>query len=67
MANQTTLSDESFGIGTSLTNSIGAKPLNIVIKLVEIDGIPAIKLSDVSGKETGDAKTIKYAKWILNL
>tara|TARA_Y100000310_G_scaffold276053_1_gene292946 strand:- start:6287 stop:7453 length:1167 start_codon:yes stop_codon:yes gene_type:complete len=57
----------SFGIGTSLTNSIGAKPLNIVIKLVEIDGIPAIKLSDVSGKETGDAKTIKYAKWILNL
>lgn len=55
----------SFGIGTNLTNSVGVKPLNIVIKLVEIDGHHAIKLSDNLDKSVGDEETIKYVKWLL--
>ena len=48
----------SFGIGTSLTNdfqkasnpSETSKPLNIVIKLSQIDGKNCVKLSDDKGK-----------------
>ena len=54
----------SFGIGTAITNDCGARPLNIVIKLFEINGTPAVKLSDTPGKETGDPKAIEYAKWV---
>jgi nicotinate phosphoribosyltransferase len=57
----------SFGIGTDLTNSIGFKPLNMVIKLVEINGMPVVKLSDSPGKETGDPKAIEYTKWIFGI
>ena len=57
----------SYGIGTNLTNSVGVKPLNIVIKLVEINGMPVIKLSDDKGKHTGDEKTIKLVKEMLNI
>jgi nicotinate phosphoribosyltransferase len=39
-----------FGIGTSLTNDLGLKPLNIVMKLVECNGQPVAKLSDSPGK-----------------
>jgi nicotinate phosphoribosyltransferase len=56
----------SFGIGTSLTNDVGVKPLNIVIKLFEVNGNPAIKLSDVAGKHTGDKKTIDLVKELIN-
>lgn len=54
----------SFGIGTNLTNDIGVKPLNIVIKLDSVNNIPVVKLSDVKGKETGDKEAIKIAKWV---
>ena len=62
----------SFGIGTNLTNDIGAKPLNIVIKIVEAlpegrDWIPTVKLSDTKGKYTGDKEMIDIAKKILNV
>ena len=39
-----------FGIGTSLSNDVGLKPLNIVMKLVECNGQPVAKLSDSPGK-----------------
>lgn len=61
----------SFGIGTNLTNDVGLKPLNIVIKLtsVEIDGdwISAIKLSDNPGKHTGDKEEIELCKKVLGI
>ncbi len=36
----------SFGIGTNLTNDMGQKPLNIVLKLVECNGQSVAKISD---------------------
>jgi len=49
----------SFGIGTNLTNDVGVRPLNIVIKVVaarkaEGPWLPAGKLSDDKGKWTGN-------------
>lgn len=49
----------SFGIGTFLTNDLGDfrrtdgqayRPLNIVMKMVECDGMPVAKISDEPGK-----------------
>ncbi len=57
----------SFGIGTHFTNDVGAIPLNIVIKMVECNGNPTVKLSDAAGKETGDPKAIEYCKYILGV
>jgi len=46
-----------FGIGTSITNDVGRKPINMVIKLsgVYFQGhlIPTVKLGDGVGKEMG--------------
>lgn len=58
-----------FGIGTHLTNdyrnSFGNKssPLNIVIKLRQINGKPVVKLSESPGKATGDADALRIAKF----
>lgn len=62
----------SFGIGTNFSNDIGAKALNMVIKITEAkpegeDWHPCIKLSDSKGKHTGDLKEIKIAKHTLNI
>ena len=62
----------SFGIGTNLTNDVGVKPLNIVIKLVEAkpenhDWEHTVKLSDTMGKYTGDLGQIELCKRILNI
>jgi nicotinate phosphoribosyltransferase len=51
-----------FGIGTNLTNDFGFKPLNMVIKLIEANGKPVVKLSDELGKYTGDRETIEKVK-----
>ena len=62
-----------YGIGTYLTNDVGVKPLNMVIKITgsrlkKSDGFhPTIKLSDDSGKYTGDQREIEFCKKILNL
>lgn len=62
----------SFGIGTNLTNDVGLKPMNIVIKLIAVKGInnewiPTVKLSDEKGKYTGDPKMIELAKEFLRI
>lgn len=58
-----------FGIGTNLTNDFistatqtKSEPLNIVIKISEANGNPAVKISDNMGKNTGDADTVKKVK-----
>ena len=40
----------SFGIGTFVSNDTDKTPLNIVIKLQDVNGRPVAKLSDASGK-----------------
>jgi nicotinate phosphoribosyltransferase len=61
----------SFGIGTHLTNDVGVKPMNIVIKLsgvkVNDELIPCVKLSDDKGKNMGDRKEIDLCKGMLRL
>lgn len=62
----------SFGIGTNLTNDVGVKPLNIVVKLIDAkpegqEWIPTVKLSDTYGKYTGDTEQIELCKRILNI
>lgn len=43
-----------FGIGTNLTNDVGPKALNIVMKLVRCNDQPVAKLSDTPGKTLCD-------------
>lgn len=62
----------SFGIGTNLTNDVGLKPMNIVMKLTEVLGnrgewIPTVKLSDEPGKHTGDPHMISLAQSMLGI
>lgn len=57
----------SFGIGTWLSNNMGLKPLNIVIKLIECNGEHVVKLSDVSGKNMGNAEKIIEVKHAYNV
>ena len=62
----------SFGIGTNLTNDVGLKAMNIVIKMTEASPegerwIPTVKLSDEKGKYTGKPAMIDLAKAILAL
>jgi nicotinate phosphoribosyltransferase len=62
-----------YGIGTNLTNDVGAEPLNMVIKLTGSRAphgnnfYPVIKLSDDPGKYTGDPAEISLCKTILHL
>jgi nicotinate phosphoribosyltransferase len=39
-----------FGIGTNLSNDVGLKPLNIVMKITSANDQPVAKLSDTPGK-----------------
>lgn len=52
----------TFGWGTTLTNDLGIKANNFVMKATEVDGIPTVKLSDVEGKHTGPAEKISEYK-----
>jgi nicotinate phosphoribosyltransferase len=54
-----------FGIGTNLTNDVGLPPLNIVMKLVEVNGQPVAKLSDAPGKTLAtDATFLAYLRQV---
>jgi len=64
----------AFGIGTNFSNDVGAKPLNIVIKMVAAQANPdtdewieTVKLSDDVGKNTGKSKTVQLCKDTLNI
>ena len=54
------------GIGTFLTNDVGHRPLNMVMKMTAADfgngWVPVIKISDDAGKETGDPARLAAAR-----
>lgn len=57
-----------FGIGTNLTNDVGLKPINIVIKMTNVclynsnKWIPVVKISDDFKKTSGNYNTISFIK-----
>lgn len=62
----------SFGIGTDLTNDVGLKPMNIVLKMTEAQPENAnwtgvVKLSDEPKKHTGAAEDIDLAIQLLHV
>lgn len=58
----------SFGIGTNLTNDMGLKPLNIVLKLVECNGQSVAKISDSPGKTMTDNSTfLAYMRQVFDI
>ena len=57
----------SFGIGTFISNDTLASPLNIVIKLQEVNGNPVAKLSDSPGKVMcRDPEYVSYLRNSIN-
>jgi len=62
----------SFGIGTFFTSDFTkasspleiSSPMNMVIKLVNVNGIPVVKLSDDIGKSIGDKTMIDIMAYI---
>lgn len=52
----------TFGWGTNLTNDLGLEALSLVIKVVEADGRPTVKLSDNLAKATGEAAEVARYK-----
>ena len=54
----------AFGIGTYLSNDLGVvKPLNIVMKVMSVNGSPVAKISDTSGKTMClDYEYVEYLK-----
>ncbi|MCC8154455.1 MAG: nicotinate phosphoribosyltransferase [Tannerellaceae bacterium] len=64
---------DAYGIGTYFTNDVGAKPLNMVIKLTNVkmnensEWQYAVKLSDTPGKHTGNLHEIELSKETLNI
>jgi len=61
-----------YGIGTYLTNDVGVKPLNMVIKMVAAKPnaatacLPTVKLTDSEGKHTGESKEIEWCLKMIN-
>ncbi len=54
-----------FGWGTTLTNDLGIKANNFVMKATVVDGQTTVKLSDNEGKHTGDSETIERYKQLV--
>lgn len=59
----------SFGIGTNITNNFnGVVPLQIVMKVVECNGLPVLKLSDSAGKNMCEnLEYVAYLKKVFNV
>ncbi len=56
-----------FGIGTNLTNDMGVKALNIVIKMTSCNGSPVAKISDAPGKTMcKNEEYLAYLKQVFN-
>jgi nicotinate phosphoribosyltransferase len=55
-----------FGIGTYLTNQCGYQPLNMVIKLDEVNNKKVVKISDTINKHTGNKAVIEEILEIIN-
>lgn len=49
-----------FGWGTTLTNDLGIRPNNIVMKATKANQVNTVKLSDSTGKYTGPDEKIAY-------
>jgi nicotinate phosphoribosyltransferase len=57
-----------FGIGTNLSNDVGLRPLNIVMKLTQCNGQPVAKLSDSPGKTLCKDETfLAYLRQVFNV
>lgn len=57
-----------FGIGTYLTNDLGYEHLDVVIKMIELNGLPVAKITDDPKKTTAsDAIYLAYLKKVFNL
>lgn len=57
-----------FGIGTNLTNDLGPKAINIVMKMISCNGSPVAKLSDSAGKTMCKDETyLAYLKEVFNI
>jgi len=55
----------TFGVGTNLSNDFGLiKPLSLVMKLTNVNGLPTVKLSDNVAKATGNPTEVEVAKRI---
>ncbi len=57
-----------FGIGTFLSNDVGPRPLNIVIKMTRCNGQPVAKISDDPGKTLCEDPTyLAYLRQVYGL
>lgn len=58
----------AFGIGTNLTNDVGLKPNDMVIKMVECNGQPVAKISEEPGKTMcRDASYLNYLQQVFKM
>ena len=58
----------AFGVGTNLTNDLGYRPLQIVMKMVYCNDQPVAKLSDSPGKNMcEDEGYVNYLRQVFNI
>ena len=58
---------DTYGIGTNLTNDFGLKPLQVVIKAIEAEGVSTVKISDDPSKIMGSPSEIMRYKQLFDL
>lgn len=62
------ITNVAFGIGTHLTNDVGLKPNDMVIKMVECNGQPVAKISEAPGKTMcKDASYLSYLRQVFQI